>query len=299
MIYEFIVLNEFEKYSHTILLQDCISASRDRMINNYHTLAFSLVEDEDLHKGYHILFKDHEENKLYEYIVDSISQNDDRLEVTCESSFYSTLSNYVDFVNITGNTVINGLTKIFNSCMPISDWNVGRSDISGSFYMQRSKKQLKEVIYAWTEAVGGELSERIEFYDHKIVRYVDIVKRDGSDRGKVIYDDREIKSINITLPSGYTYTSAFGYGASTGIDEEGNAILTNFADFVWSKANGNPCDKPLGQTWIELDEQYKDKYGLFVDGQRHHRVTIVNEGAVTDPGNLLQRTYDFLINNIQ
>lgn len=299
MIYEFIVLNEFEKYSHTILLQDCISASRDRMINNYHTLAFSLVEDEDLHKGYHILFKDHEENKWYEYIVDSISQSDDRLEVTCESSFYSTLSNYVDFVNITGNTVINGLTKIFDNCMPVSDWNVGRSDISGSFYMQRSKKQLKEVIYAWTEAVGGELSERIEFYNHRIVRYVDIVKRVGSDRGKVIYDDREIKSINITLPSGYTYTSAFGYGASTGIDEEGNAILTNFADVVWSKAKGNPCDKPLGQTWIELDEQYKDKYGLLVDGQRHHRVTIVNEGAVTDPSNLLQRTYDFLISNIQ
>lgn len=299
MIYELIILNEKEEYSHTILLQDCISAIRDRMVNGYHTLTFSLFSDDDLKKDYHVLLKNTDENRWYEYIVASISQSDDRLEVVCESSFYSTLSNYVDFVKITGNTVVNGLTKILDSCTPISDWHVGRSDITGSFYMQRSKKQLKEVIYAWVEAVGGELSERIEFYDHKIVRYVDILKTVGADRGKVIYDDREIQSINMTLPTGYTYTSAFGYGASTGTDEDGNAILTNFADVSWSKERGDPCDKPLGQTWLELGNEYKEKYGLIVDGKRYHRVTIVKAGDVSDPLNLLKRTYNYLMANIQ
>lgn len=301
---ELIILSRDEKYLDTLMVDECITCFRDRKINSYNTLEFSVYIKHDcvinLMKNNRIIFRIDDEDRWCEYIISCITKENDIVTVQCESSLYSTLSNYVEFIDITGNTVINGLIKIFNNCTPESDWNVGQSDISGSFYMQRSKKQLKEVIYAWAEAVGGEIDERVEFYDCKIVRYVDIVKKMGSDEGKVLYDDREIRDCSIKIPEGYVYTQAYGYGASSGLDENGAAIFASFENVVWRKENGNPVDKPAGQKYVSLDlnDNQMELYGLRVDGKYRHRTTVVEFSDVVDGENLLTKTYQALINNI-
>ncbi|MGL4282267.1 phage tail protein [Eubacterium aggregans] len=152
----------------------------------------------------------------------------------------------------------------------------------------------------WCQTVvGGVLSERVPVVDGQVQRRIDILSSVGDDKGKVLYDDREISDITITVPERTNYTMAYGYGASTGINDDGSAILTTFKDVVWSTTNGDPVDKPAGQDWVSLPQSYLDAFGIIGrDGTRVHRCTYWMDSDVSIPENILKRTYDALLDNL-
>lgn len=269
---------------------------RTEYINGKHTLSIEFAPNveyvTDLVKYNRILFKDAELNKWFEFVIASVTATVKNLKVELESSFYSTLSCFIPFVDITGNTVINGMYKLFDYAYPVSDWTVGTSDITGSYYMQRTRSTLKEALTDWAEKVGGEIVEEITVDgNNNITRTVSIYSRRGNDNGVVMYDDREITDFTRALPQGDIFTAAYGYGSYQ------NSVATTFTDIEWSVANGDPVDKPAGQAYVSLGQSVINQFGNLVNGEYVDRCTVVSVDSEL-PETILQRTYDALISNI-
>lgn len=284
--------------------QECYDCVKDQTINADNTLELVLdvshYAAQFLKKDNRIMYLDNIKNKWHEYVMSGIEQQGYKITVNAESSLYDTLSNWIDFIDITGNTVVTGLQKIFNTCSPKSNWNAGTSDITGNYQMQRTRYTLKEVIFAWANKVSGELEERIVIYNDKPTRYIDIKQSIGSNKGKVLYDDRDLTDINIEVPVDTIYTMAYGYGKSETVEGAEESKPITFKDVVWTVAGGDPVDKPAGQEWVALPDEYKQKYGYYdTNGILQHRATGYEESGVELPSELLQRTYDFLLKNVQ
>ena len=284
--------------------QECYDCVKDQTVNADNTLELVLdvshYAAQFLKKDNRIMYLDNIKNKWHEYVMSGIEQQGYKITVNAESSLYDTLSNWIDFIDITGNTVVTGLQKIFNTCSPKSNWNAGISDITGNYQMQRTRYTLKEVIFAWANKVSGELEERIVIYNNKPTRYVDIKQSIGSNKGKVLYDDRDLTDINIEVPVDTIYTMAYGYGKSETVEGTEESKPITFKDIVWTVAGGDPVDKPAGQEWVALPDEYKQKYGYYdTNGILQHRATGYEESGVELPSELLQRTYDFLLKNVQ
>lgn len=303
-IAEFLIQDRDNNLLAVLDPQECYSSIKDQTINADNTLELVLdvshYAAQFLKKDNRIMYRDTIKNKWHEYVMSGIEQEGYKITVNAESSLYDTLSNWIDFIDITGNTVVTGLQKIFNTCSPKSNWNAGASDITGNYQMQRTRYTLKEVIFAWANKVSGEIDERIIIYNDKPTRYVDIKKSIGSNKGKVLYDDRDLTDINIEVPVDTIYTMAYGYGKSETVEGTEESKPITFKNVVWTVAGGDPVDKPAGQEWVALPDEYKQKYGYYdTNGVLQHRATGYEESGVEVPSELLQRTYDFLLQNVK
>lgn len=303
-IAEFLIQDRDNNLLAVLDPQECYSSVKDQTINADNTLELVLdvshYAAQFLKKDNRIMYRDTIKNKWHEYVMSGIEQEGYKITVNAESSLYDTLSNWIDFIDITGNTVVTGLQKIFNTCSPKSNWNAGTSDITGNYQMQRTRYTLKEVIFAWANKVQGEIDERIIIYNDKPTRYVDIKKSLGSNKGKVLYDDRDLTDINIEVPIDTIYTMAYGYGKSETVEGTEESKPITFKNVVWTVAGGDPVDKPAGQEWVALPDEYKQKYGYYdTNGVLQHRATGYEESGVELPSELLQRTYDFLLQNVK
>ncbi|MCD2256405.1 phage tail spike protein [Agrilactobacillus fermenti] len=95
------------------------------------------------------------------------------------------------------------------------------------------------------------------------------------------------------------YTAAVGMGkGEEKTDEAGNSTggygrKIRFDTVSWSKANGDPVDKPLGQEWVEYPDSTA-KWG-YSDGKP--RTAIWTFDDIEDRTELLRATYDKLIEN--
>lgn len=284
--------------------QECYDCVKDQTINGNNVLELTIdithFASQYLKKNNRIMYYDNLKAKWHEYVISGLEQEGYKITVNAESALYDTLSNWIDFIDITGNTVVTGLQKIFNTCSPKSNWNAGTSNITGNYQMQRTRYTLKEVIFAWASKVSGEIEERIEIVNNAPTRYIDIKQSIGSDKGKVLYDDRDLTDINIEVPVDTIYTMAYGYGKSETAEGSEESKPITFKDVVWTVAGGDPVDKPAGQEWVALPDEYKQKYGYYdTNGVLQHRAIGYEESGVEVPSELLQRTYDFLLKNVQ
>lgn len=112
-------------------------------------------------------------------------------------------------------------------------------------------------------------------------RRVDVVEDTPVYRGRLFEPERDASSILVTC-TGEPVTVLYAVG-----DEiEGQTdVRVTLADAAWSKAAGDPADKPAGQTWL-ADEDAVAKYG------RRERAFVVS--GVTDPAELIQKTWEEL-----
>lgn len=235
-----------------------------------------------------IVFYDTESEEWKEFILQSPDVSNTR-KWYLEASDYELLITD-PFLSITGNTVLTGLTEILSKA--VTNWHVGTTDVVSNFDMQRTKGTIKSNIYDWAVKVGGEVKKRIIINGNTITRYIDILSRIGEDRGKVVYEDRDIKSWQITAPVDDYYTAVYGYG------QIANDVQLTFAGVEWSVADGDPIDKPLGQAYLDLGDDAKEAYGYYAGGEYRHRFTYHENTQITDAGELLQETYDWAISNI-
>ena len=132
-----------------------------------------------------------------------------------------------------------------------------------SVYMQARWKVLRDMavqyqlrITPYYEIVDGEIAGR----------RVDVTERTSEYRGRLLEGASGTSQIYVTR-SGIPITRMYGYGKATG--EEDPPTCVTFADVVWSRANGDPADKPAGQTYIDdpdadsadvWEDAYNDKY---------------------------------------
>ena len=93
-------------------------------------------------------------------------------------------------------------------------------------------------------------------------RYVDLKKKIGNSYGKRFEDKKDIIGLKRNLDLDSVKTAIYPRIKIDSQDENGNSITTyiDISSVAWSVANGDPVDKPLGQTVLvnpEADEIYK------------------------------------------
>lgn len=115
-----------------------------------------------------------------------------------------------------------------------------------------------------------------------IDKRVDVLDDTPEYRGRFYQSLLDARDVTITY-SNRPITVLYGLGKVEGTGEEAKRVT--LADAVWSKANGDPVDKPAGQMWVE-DAEAAAIYG--------RRQQILTAQDVTDPQELLRQTWEEL-----
>ncbi len=153
-----------------------------------------------------------------------------------------------------------------------------------SFYFISAREALVKII----EKYGCEFRTRYTFVENKINgRYIDLYQRMGSATGHQFEYGSNILDVTYEESSDDVITALIGRGkGEEKTDEKGQSTGTfgrriQFTNVVWSKAKGDPVDKPAGQNYVS-NEASKRAYGLHQDGVIKHRFGVyVNENIET------------------
>lgn len=216
----------------------------------------------------------------------------------CEHAFYETRDEHIDDVRPTNTTAGAAISAILAAANEGegSRWELGTAADLGTasvrVYHESVLSGLCKIAAAW----GGELQFRLHVtggvIDH---RYVDILKQRGTDTGKRYLKGKDLIQFIMTTDRTNLCTRVYprGRGEEVSTDENGvnyGRRLT-IANVVWSTANGDPCDKPAGQEYVE-DAAALALYGR-ASGTRHISRE-VNFDDCDDANELIQRGYDYL-----
>lgn len=162
-----------------------------------------------------------------------------------------------------------------------SGWQVGRLNGGGEVktedaYFATRWAALKTIAAAgrvrmvpYYEFTGGEIT----------AKKVDVLEKAAVFNGLIYTRQKGAANIRITkegAPKGRVY----GIGKVIGSGEPPEQLT--FADVVWSTANGDPADKPAGQTWVELPGAASQDGYVFEDKTE------------TDPKKLLKKSFEDL-----
>lgn len=164
---------------------------------------------------------------------------------------------------------------------------------SANWYDKDYLECFKDFINNW----GVECDFEIQFKNNKVVqKIIHVYKKLGSDTGRRVVYKHNTSDMEILENKSGIYTALSGRGkGEEKIDEEGESTggfgrKIQFTDVVWSKANGDPLDKPKGVNFLE-DLEATKRYG-FKDGRA--RLGIIEFSECEDPAELLELTYNAL-----
>lgn len=171
---------------------------------------------------------------------------------------------------------------------------------STNFYYISTFDALKKVCKVW----GLEMQFFVEMNGSQIgARYIDFKRKIGEAVGKrVVYGHNALEILQ-EVEKTNLYTALVGRGKGeqvssaedTGKDADGYGRKINFEEIVWSKAKGDPLDKPLGQKYLEIPEMTA-KYGIKQpDGKMRPKIGFVEFSEEEDKNELIKQTYDALI----
>ena len=200
--------------------------------------------------------------------------------------------------NMRAEAVINDLLKNTNWRARFVVETINRST---NFYYISVFDALKKICKVW----GLEMQFFVEMNGNGIgARYIDFKKRIGEATGKrVVYGHnaleilKEIERTNI-------YTALVGRGKGEQVSSAGESGKTadgygrkiTFENVVWSKAKGDPLDKPLGQRYLENPEMTR-RYGIKnADGTMRAKIGFVDFSEEENPNELIKLTYQALVN---
>lgn len=162
-----------------------------------------------------------------------------------------------------------------------SGWTIGRMTESErtadlNMYYETRWKALREIAVQWQTRVTA----RYLFDGTKIIgKTVDVTDRENVYRGRLLEGATGTSAIYVTYS---TAPVTRMYGTGKPIGEEDPPTCVTFADVEWSRENGDPADKPKGQTYIED----ADAVALYGEG----REAVHSDKNITDPAELLEET---------
>lgn len=171
---------------------------------------------------------------------------------------------------------------------------------STNFYYTSVFDALKKLCKVW----GLEMQFFVEMNGNGIgARYIDFKKKIGEAVGKrVVYGHNALEILQeVERTNIFTAIVGRGKGEQVSSAEEsgkggdGYGRKITFEDVVWSKAKGDPLDKPKGQKYLENPEMTQ-RYGIKnSDGSMRPKIGFVDFGEEEDPNELIKLTYQSLI----
>ncbi|MGM9534594.1 MAG: phage tail spike protein, partial [Intestinibacter sp.] len=233
-----------------------------------------------------------DDDEFYLFLIDEVNDtifSEDIKSVYCINDMYSINGHIIEDKRCVDYSIDKALEKALEG----TGYVVGEVDTfdinTVSFYYISSLAALNKIV----EAYNAEYMPRVEYNKdtNKIEKYIDVKVKIGKDTGLRFTYDTNIEEIKRNEASDNHYTVLYGRGASLQMtDEEGQETggytrLIDFSDIEWSKENGDPCDKPLGQKYVE-DVEAIEKYGR-IEG-------IYENKDIESTSELLQATYEAL-----
>ncbi|MCY8867408.1 phage tail protein, partial [Bacillus spizizenii] len=215
-------------------------------------------------------------------------------EVKCEPAEMELLEAIVEDIRPQNRTQQYALDRVLEGTRWTGNVTAQTGTQSTNFYHISAYEAITKIIEVW----GGELRFTVTFDEksNKIIeRVVNILPRRGHDEGDRFETGYNIESIHVT-DMVYPVSALYGWGGSEETENGGNSRYIDFGDVVWSKAAGDPVDKPRDQMWVELPGA-KEKYGY-----RKSDGTFINsfgqwqDENILDPKELLQKTFEYLKN---
>ncbi|NTU28282.1 hypothetical protein HPX95_19285 [Bacillus tequilensis] len=210
----------------------------------------------------------------------------------CEPAEMELLEAIVEDVRPTGKTQQYALDRVLEGTRWKGNVTAQTGTQSTNFYHISAYEAITKIIEVW----GGELRFTVNFDEenNKIIeRVVNIEQRRGNDEGDRFEVGYNVESITVTEMA-YPVSALYGWGGSVETENGGDSRYIDFADVEWKVANGDPTDKPKGQKWIELPGA-KEKYGYKkADGAFINSFGQWQDENITDPKELLQKTYEHL-----
>nr|DAR72447.1 MAG TPA: tail protein [Caudoviricetes sp.] len=177
-------------------------------------------------------------------------------------------------------------------------WKVGRVDdsdlLSVNFYDSTRLEALSKILTIW----NMDLDFHLTFNGSRITgRYIDLYKQRGEDTGeRFVYGSNALEVVK-ELDKSEVYTRIIPRGKGeekldeNGKPTDGHGRRIKIDDVGWSKAKGDPIDKPKGQEYIESTEMTK-KFG-FSDGEPRSKIQIFED--IEKPEDLIKAGYNFLV----
>ena len=162
-------------------------------------------------------------------------------------------------------------------------WRIGSHPSGGkTLDLQEEAAYTWELLEKIEACCDVRILPRFEIRDNEIAdRIIDIEEKKPVFRGRFFEGETDAGSITITK-TGRPRTAAYGYGAVTGTDK---AQCVDITGVSWSRAAGDPADKPAGQAWIG------DAQAIARNGKRF---MIFRDEGETDAAALLKKTWDAL-----
>lgn len=304
------LLNHQQRVKKWLTDKNFIEATLTEQINAADELKFSLPLKNRLPASYYFAViprPRHDDFLLFKIIAERVMS--DRIQYTCVEAAYDELKsyNYIKDVRPRGRTASNMLEIALQG----TRWQVGQVSDGGTastnFYYINTLEAIQKIVNLFNlEAV---FSVGLDKHNARVVRRrVNLYSQQGERTGKRFEYGSNLLTVEREESSENLVTALIGRGKGEEIyhNEDGSKSSApasnandapdgygrriNFADVVWSKANGNPVDKPAGQEYVE-DPAATAVYG-FDDGKPRIGLEVFED--ITDPNELLQATWKAL-----
>ena len=293
------LLNKNQATIKAISTKHLIETKYTEQINAANQLTFSVPLKKRLSKKvFYALFQKPDSLDFLMFKINDESIQNDRITYTGIDAAYDELKAYGYIKDI--RPVKRTALEILQQVLKGTRWEPGNipttSPIDTNFYYQNYLDCIQQI----AKLFNFELTFTYNF-DTRLQRIssrkVNFYLQQGKRTGKRFEYGSNLLEVTREEDSQEIYTALVGRGKGeeqtdeeTGEATGGYGRRINFSDVVWSKANGDPADKPAGQEFIEDPEATK-VFG-YDDGKPRTGIVVFED--IEDPTELLQATWTAL-----
>ena len=268
------------------------------------TVEMKALNDDEFEKVEYMAIQSMEDTHLFHYFY--IAQKSTKGEISTFTGVQSGIEELRKTPVFDKRPKNTPAKPVINELLQGTNWQArfvaDTTNHSTNFYYTSVFDALKKICKVW----GLEMQFFVEMNSNGIgARYIDFKKKIGEAVGKrVVYGHnaleilKEVERTNI-------FTALIGRGKGeqvssaeeSGKGGDGYGRKITFEDVVWSKAKGDPLDKPKGQKYLEIPEMTRT-YGIKnSDGTTRPKIGFTEFSEEEDPNELIKLTYQTLINS--
>lgn len=276
----------------------------DNYVSDRLTVEMKALNDDEFEKVEYMAIQSMEDTHLFHYFY--IAQKSTKGEISTFTGVQSGIEELRKTPVFDKRPKNTPAKPVINELLQGTNWQArfiaDTTNHSTNFYYTSVFDALKKICKVW----GLEMQFFVEMNSNGLgARYIDFKKKVGEAVGKrVVYGHnaleilKEVERTNI-------FTALIGRGKGeqvssaeeSGKGGDGYGRKITFEDVVWSKAKGDPLDKPKGQKYLEIPEMTRT-YGIKnSDGTMRPKIGFTEFSEEEDPNELIKLTYQTLINS--
>lgn len=275
-----------------------IEAKMTEESNAADKLSFNLVQNKRLASNiYYVCIPAIRGDAFLMFKIISESVKDDRIEYTCIESAYDELKSYAYIKDLRPQDKTAG--EMLQVALAGTRWETGylaeTTRKRTNFYYISTLEAIQKIVEVFK--VELTFSIVIDPLTNRITRrQVNLYDQQGERTGKRFEYGSNLLSVTREESSEDLVTALVGRGKGEQIDDgnddtpDGYGRRIMFTDVVWSKAKGNPTDKPAGQEYVE-DKEATKLYG-FDDGKPRIGIAVFED--IEDVNQLIKATWSAL-----